>query len=130
MKIVVTKRTSDYHACVDGLPGVWDCGRTQDEAIGALLRTHPEYFDVEINGEHTPAKTGGMSLIECVDALEKHGSDEDPITYKGKSTTPRSLVYELDDHTPAKNVRINYYRGNRWITNGTITGMLADRMKI
>ncbi|MCV0439870.1 MAG: hypothetical protein K5880_14820 [Hydrogenophaga sp.] len=115
---------------MDGIPGVWDCGKTKDAAIGALLRTHPEYFDIEIAGQHTPAKTGGMTLQECVDALETYGSDQDPITYKGKETTPRDLVYELDTHTPAKNVRIDYYRTDRWVLNGTITGMLTDRMKI
>ena len=44
-KIVVTQRFSDYHAAIDGTEGrKWGCGKTIDEAVGALVRNHPEAF--------------------------------------------------------------------------------------
>lgn len=49
MKIIkVTKRTDDYHACISGQPGYWDCGKSPREAIGNLVQTHPEMFGVKI----------------------------------------------------------------------------------
>jgi hypothetical protein len=50
MKIVVTERkdANDYHACLNGRPEIWCCGKTQDEAIGSLIRTHAEIFKIEV----------------------------------------------------------------------------------
>lgn len=39
--IRVVRRWDDYMAYVDGDTGLWDCGQTIPEAIGALVRTHP-----------------------------------------------------------------------------------------
>ncbi|MCD4761614.1 hypothetical protein K8R32_01515 [bacterium] len=53
MKIVVTKRTNDIHVCaevdfsLDEKTNIWAPGKTLDEALGNLLRTHPEHFEVE-----------------------------------------------------------------------------------
>ncbi|MBT5808190.1 hypothetical protein HOI18_02840 [Candidatus Uhrbacteria bacterium] len=49
VKIVVTKRQSDYHVCVDGQPGIWACGRTTNEAIGNLISHHSEVFGITID---------------------------------------------------------------------------------
>jgi hypothetical protein len=38
------KRRPKYHAQIKGKPGCWGCGKTTDEAIGSLVRSHPEYF--------------------------------------------------------------------------------------
>jgi hypothetical protein len=35
-----------YHAQIE--PGLWACGDTADDAIGNLIRTHPEKFGVTI----------------------------------------------------------------------------------
>lgn len=48
IKIVVTKRYSDYHACPEGEPTCWAAGKTPDDAIGNLVRCHPERFNVQI----------------------------------------------------------------------------------
>jgi hypothetical protein len=48
MKIVITRRTDDIHACLEGCPAIWGCGKTSDEAIGNLISTHPETFGIEI----------------------------------------------------------------------------------
>jgi hypothetical protein len=48
MKIVVSKRSDDFHACLEGHPELWDCGRTHVEAIGRLILTHRDQFDIEI----------------------------------------------------------------------------------
>ena len=48
MKIIVTKRPDDYHACIEGHPELWDCGKSQQSAIGNLAWTHKEQFNLEI----------------------------------------------------------------------------------
>lgn len=55
MKIIITKRQDDYHACIDGHPELWGCGRDQDAAVGDLIRAHQEFFNVsegKINGKY------------------------------------------------------------------------------
>lgn len=47
-KIIITKRTHDYHAHLEGYPGIWDCGKTSNEAIGNLIRTHASAFNIEV----------------------------------------------------------------------------------
>ena len=37
------------HAQIKGQPGIWACGRTSDEAIGDLVRSHPKQFNVSID---------------------------------------------------------------------------------
>lgn len=44
--IEVTKRSGDYHACIQGHPGIWAAGRNLDEAIGDLIRHHAAKFNV------------------------------------------------------------------------------------
>lgn len=48
MKIVVTKRSDDYHACLEINSRIWGCGKTPDEAIGKLITTHADMFNIEI----------------------------------------------------------------------------------
>jgi hypothetical protein len=38
-----------YHAQIQGEPGFWAAGRTANEAIGDLIRCHPERFGVTID---------------------------------------------------------------------------------
>lgn len=37
-----------YHAQVAGKPGLWAAGLSADDAVGNLVRTHPEAFGVRI----------------------------------------------------------------------------------
>lgn len=37
-----------YHACVAGQPGLWAAGYSSDDAIGNLIRTHPEAFGITL----------------------------------------------------------------------------------
>jgi hypothetical protein len=46
--IVVTKRADDYHACIEGQPSFWGCGKTPDAAVGSLVQSHPEQFSVKV----------------------------------------------------------------------------------
>ena len=62
MKIVVTRRTADVHACIEGEPEIWDCGRTFSEALGELVRTHPQRFGVE--GFASSRAGGGDSPVK------------------------------------------------------------------
>jgi hypothetical protein len=55
MKIIVTWRLFDFHAQIDGRPGLWGCGSSANEAIGDLVRSHPEVLGVEVVGPPAPA---------------------------------------------------------------------------
>lgn len=46
--IIVTRRSNDYHAQLEGERGCWGRGSTVDEAIGDLVRSWPELFDITI----------------------------------------------------------------------------------
>lgn len=48
IKIAVSKRSDDYHACIDGKPELWGCGRTGAEAIGDMIKSHQKHFNIEI----------------------------------------------------------------------------------
>jgi hypothetical protein len=48
MKIVVTQRLSDYHACLADNTAIWGCGKSPSEAIGDLIRSHRERFQITI----------------------------------------------------------------------------------
>ncbi len=48
MKITVVKRSEDYMAHIEGEPSYWDCGKTPNEAIGGLIRTWREKFNIHI----------------------------------------------------------------------------------
>ncbi len=56
--INVTKRTEDYHACIDGEPGLWDCGKTPALAVGSLIYTHRDRFGIEIDTGFLPQVEG------------------------------------------------------------------------
>ena len=42
--VTVTKRSRDYHACITGQAGTWDCGSTEAIAIERLKLTWPKEF--------------------------------------------------------------------------------------
>jgi len=46
--ITVKKRFSDYHACLEGYPGIWGCGRNICEAVGSAIMNHPKKFNLNI----------------------------------------------------------------------------------
>ena len=48
MKIIVTRRNDDYHACLEGHPEIWGCGKTIDGAIGDLIRSHQDTFGIAV----------------------------------------------------------------------------------
>ena len=50
--IVVEKRSDDYKAYIKESSNFWDYGSTQEAAIGNLLITHIEEFDLEIQYKH------------------------------------------------------------------------------
>lgn len=47
--ITITKRTSDYHACLENHPEIWGCGRTEYEAVGNAIMNHPGKFNLKIS---------------------------------------------------------------------------------
>ena len=53
MKIVVERRSNHYHAAFAQDRGRWGDGKTEDEAVGNLLRLHGETLEivVEVVGE-------------------------------------------------------------------------------
>ncbi len=48
MKVLITKRSSDYHACSEGDKTRWGSGKTAEEAIGSLIMSHPHSFNIKI----------------------------------------------------------------------------------
>lgn len=51
IKIIVTARSNDYHAQIEG-KNHWAAGRNPAEAIGDLVQSHPEKFGIEIDIKH------------------------------------------------------------------------------
>ncbi len=53
MKIVVERRSNHYHAAFAQDRGRWADGKTEDEAVGKLVRSHGEGLGirVEVAGE-------------------------------------------------------------------------------
>lgn len=47
-RIVITRRWSDWHACIEGESGKWGCGRTPEGAVAELRRIWPEAQQIEV----------------------------------------------------------------------------------
>lgn len=47
--ITITRRTDDFHAAIAGDARIWDCGKTQAEAVGNLIMSHPDKFTIVVN---------------------------------------------------------------------------------
>jgi len=47
-KIIVAKRSDDFHACLEGHPEIWGCGKDSCSAIGDLTSTHKDCFKIEV----------------------------------------------------------------------------------
>jgi len=72
IEIVVTKRTDDYHACIRGHPKIWGCGKDYDDAIGDLVRSHKEEFDIKIS-YCDQEKRYGFYVVVCSNCgFKKH----------------------------------------------------------
>lgn len=50
-RIIITQRSSDYHACIEDEPGKWGCGRNTAEAVGSLVTAWPAEFDIELHDQ-------------------------------------------------------------------------------
>jgi predicted RNase H-like HicB family nuclease len=48
IEIVVTHRSSDVHVALKSNPGIWDCGKTEAEALGNLMKSHSWVFNIRI----------------------------------------------------------------------------------
>jgi len=46
LNIIITNRSSDYHAAIEGRPEIWGNGTTPREAIGNLVQSHKEVFGI------------------------------------------------------------------------------------
>lgn len=57
MKIVLTRRSADYHACLEGRTGDWECGTTASEAIGKLVMSHGREFGIQVAVKSDPPRT-------------------------------------------------------------------------
>lgn len=51
-EIHVRKRTNDWHASIPSKE--WGCGKSQSEAVGDLVRSHPEKFGTTISYSEEP----------------------------------------------------------------------------
>tara|TARA_R110000824_G_scaffold392824_1_gene591476 strand:- start:856 stop:1371 length:516 start_codon:yes stop_codon:yes gene_type:complete len=80
-------------------------------------------------------KAGYDSVDAMSELLAKHGSDEDPIIYKGEDTTPRDLANYLNPSTSALDLKISFWGtlpdgtfGKR--SNSNFAHMLLDRINL
>ena len=56
-KVVVTRRSNDFHACPEGQPEIWESGQTALEAVGKLVAHNELFFNIEVGlpaGERHP----------------------------------------------------------------------------
>lgn len=42
-------RIKKYHSQVKDNPGLWSCGKSEDEAVGSLIRSNKDYFGISVN---------------------------------------------------------------------------------
>lgn len=80
-------------------------------------------------------KAHNLNIIAMCEWLEKYGSEDDPIIYMGKETSPRDLSYHLAEFTPALEVRISFYgtlpNGQFGLRrNSNFAHMLKDRIDL
>ena len=57
MKIVVERRSNHYHAAFAQDRGRWGDGKTDDEAVGNLVRTHGEALGIRVEVVGEPLET-------------------------------------------------------------------------
>lgn len=48
IEIEITDHLSRTRAHIRGQPGLWGDGRNKDEALGDLIRSHPEQFNITL----------------------------------------------------------------------------------
>lgn len=46
--IVVEARDADFKASLKNESSIWGCGETRDAAIGELIRSHPNMFQIKL----------------------------------------------------------------------------------
>ena len=44
--VIIEERTDDYTASIEEELGKWESGRNENEAVGKLVLSHPELFNV------------------------------------------------------------------------------------
>lgn len=77
-----------------------------------------------------------LDLHGISELLEKYGSNEDPIFYRGDETTPSELAYHLGYNGPhdVLNIRISFYgsRDGKLVLrkNSNFAHMVKDRMDL
>jgi hypothetical protein len=92
MKIIVTTRSRDYHACVEGQPGLWAAtGSSPNAAIGELITAYAQRFGIEIQlPEHYlppdppqafPDLVNSQECTELIIALA--GVDQNRLSFTG-----------------------------------------------
>lgn len=47
-EIIITKRENDFHAHLSDSPEIWGNGHSENEAIGNLIKHHPEQFNITV----------------------------------------------------------------------------------
>lgn len=47
-RILIIRRAHDYHACIEGHSEIWECGRTDVEAVGWLVLRRAKDLGTEV----------------------------------------------------------------------------------
>ena len=48
MEIIIKRRENDWHASIEGNSAIWGRGKSKYEAIGDLITTHAEVFNITV----------------------------------------------------------------------------------
>jgi len=60
--IILEKRATDTMAYIEGKRVMWDCGKTSDEAIGRLVRTHGPRLGIRIQDPPVKVERDAVDL--------------------------------------------------------------------
>lgn len=90
---------------------------------------------ITIQDVRAEIKAQNLDIFGICEVLQKYGSEEDPIIYRGNETTPRDLAYHLAAGTPALSVRISFWGDKKGggfglRRNSNFACMLQDRMNM
>ena len=103
MRILVTKRTADFHACVENQTEVWGCGKNVDEALGGLIRAHQDIFKITIcNADESTGVAKDSNPLLHLDVMEFFSKERFAALRipSGVIVRARNAVIRMSDEDP------------------------------
>jgi len=71
-----------------------------------------------------------LDISQAIQILDALGSSDDPIIFRGESTTPNGIPYDfhIDDTKPASEIRIQFWIADGKRTSGSLHTMVRERL--